>query len=265
MKSEFSQYEKAAEAALRVGEQVLLRHFKPDTIAKTSFKEHREFVTAADKASNVAIQRVLTKLTPDVDMLSEEGSIKKPNVIQTHLKWVLDPLDGTTNYTIGLPLWGISLALLKDDVPVRGWLRIPLLKENYVARLNEGAWKNGKKFRLTHPRSMKDGIGLFCHGYREEEKAADIGTIGPLMRATHSTRRLGAACVELAWVATGRASYLVIYGAKPWDLAAGTLLVTEAGGFVSTPGGDPWKLSDPDCVAANSASFPHVLDVLKRA
>ena len=264
MNSEYSLYEKAAEEALRVGEQVLLKKFKPDKIAKTAFKAHREFVTAADLASNAAIQRVLAKLAPDVDILSEEGSLRKPKVLQTHLQWVLDPLDGTTNYTIGLPLWGISLALLKDGVPIRGWIRLPLLKERYLARLNEGAWKNGKRFHLVNARSMKDGVGLLCHGYREEEKAADIQTIESLMRESYTTRRLGSACVELAWVATGRASYLVIYGAKPWDLAAGTLLITEAGGFVSTPVGDPWKPSDPDCVAGGPASFPQVIDALKR-
>ena len=83
------------------------------------------------------------------------------------------------------------------------------------------------------------------------------------MRVTLSTRRFGAACVETAWVATGRASYLVIYGAKPWDLAAGTLLVTEAGGLVSKPDGTAWKFGDPDCVAANPAAYETVIKTLK--
>jgi myo-inositol-1(or 4)-monophosphatase len=234
-------------------------------VARTSFKAHKEFVTAADHAANQAIQAVLRRMTPDSRIVSEEGPlVTRDSILDTHLQWILDPLDGTTNYTIGLPLWGISLALVKDGVPVRGWLSLPKLGERYVARLGEGAWRNGKKFRITKRLPLASSVGLFCHGYREEEKAADLGTTGPLMRATHTTRRLGAACVELAWVATGRASYLVIYGAKPWDLSAGTLLVTEAGGLVSRPDGEPWSVGDPDCVAANPASYEQVLRIVRK-
>lgn len=203
-------------------------------------------------------------MTPDAAVMSEEGVTSRPTGRPAgRYSWVLDPLDGTTNYTIGLPLWGISLALLKDGVPVRGWITIPLLHERYIAKLHEGAWRNGKKFRLTQKLPMKDGVGLVCHGYREEERAADIGSLPSLMRNSYSTRRLGSAVVELAWVTTGRASYLVIYGAKPWDLAAGTLLVSEAGGRVGRTDGGEWVLGEGDMVAANPAAFGEVVGTLK--
>jgi myo-inositol-1(or 4)-monophosphatase len=265
MPSPFTVHERAAVIAIKAGERELLKRFQPDRIAKTRYKKNRELVMAADHASNRAIQTVLHRLTPDVPVLSEEGSLFHSRVTQTRLQWILDPLDGTTNYTIGLPLWGISLALVEDGTVVRGWLSMPKLGEQYVAALEEGATKNGSPFRLKYHNRMRDGVGLFCHGYAEEERAADIGTLGPLMRHSHSTRRLGAACVELAWVATGRASYLVIYGAKPWDLAAGSLLVTEAGGYLSKPDGSLWSVYDGDLLAANTASYKEVIRVLKRA
>ena len=145
MKTEFAREEKAAAEAVKAGEQALLKHFHPDRIIPSKYKAHKEFVTAADLASNRAIQAVLRKLAPDIPVVSEEGSLyQSADQLASRLQWILDPLDGTTNFLIGLPLWGISLALLQDGEPVIGWLSLPMMKEKYEARLNQGAWKKGK-------------------------------------------------------------------------------------------------------------------------
>jgi len=265
MKTEFAREEKAGAEAVKAAEKILIKQFHPEKIARSEYKANKEFVTATDIASNRAIQEVLHKLTPDIPVVSEEGPAFDYGLstIDSRHSWLIDPLDGTTNFVIGLPLFGVMLALLQDGEPVIGWISLPLLQEYYVARLNQGAWRNGKKFHLTQKLPLEDSVGLVCHGYAADQKAADMRSILPLMKATHSTRRIGAACIEAAWVATGRASYLVIHGAKPWDLAAGTLLVTEAGGLVSKPDGSPWTLNDGDCVAANPASYETVIKTLK--
>lgn len=238
-----------AEKAVTAGSREALRRFDAANVAAYRFKAHHEIVTEADRASNRAIIRTLARLTPRIPVLSEEGgTITAPKALHTDLCWVLDPIDGTTNYAIRLPLWGVSLALIRDGEPILGVIMLPALRQRYHAILNEGAWMNGRRLHASQTKTLSDATGFLCYGYRPEEQRSGLRAVASLSPVSRVTRRLGAAVLEAAWVASGRADYAILHGIKPWDVAAGSLLVREAGGNVTRPDGKLWRLGDPDIV-----------------
>lgn len=238
-----------AQKAVNAGAREALRRFDVKKIAAFNFKAHHELVTEADRKANDAVLRALKRLTPQIPVLSEEGgTMTASRALSADLAWVLDPIDGTTNYAIRLPLWGVSLALIRDGEPLLGVIALPALRQRYHAILNEGAWMSGQRLRVSAVKKLSDATGLLCYGYRPEEERVGLQAVTELSPASRVTRRLGAAVVEAAWVASGRADYAVLHGIKPWDVAAGSLLVREAGGSVTRPDGKPWRLGDPDII-----------------
>ena len=265
MKQDWKNLENIALRALSAGEKVLLKFFKNGKPTDYGYKAHREIVTKADDAANKAILKILIKETPEFDILSEEGSPRK----KSDWCWIIDPLDGTTNFTAHLPLWGISIALEYKGRVVLGVISLPALNTRYSAKKNAGAWmmKSGykpRKLKVSDVTSMNEALGLLCFGYRKNEKTKALKIEPSLAYNSRSIRRLGAAVVEALWVATGNADYSILIGVRPWDVAAGALLVREAGGKVLTPKGREWKIDDSDIVFVNQKLKNAVLKISKR-
>lgn len=255
---------KAAKQALVAAERELIPRFKREHPGKWRYKKHSEIVTEADEAANRAIIKALKKMTPDFGIITEESpKLDGP----AGIRWIVDPLDGTTNYTAHLPLWGISIALVSDDDVFLGAISLPTMKERYFAVAGQGAWvENGlgrANIHVSGKDKIKDSLGLFCYGYLPEEKERGLKHVPELTHKSRSTRRLGAAVFEAVWVATGRGEYSVLHGIKPWDVAAGTLLVREAGGEVLTPSGKRWELNDPDFLAVCPGVKNEVLRIFR--
>ncbi|MFA5186283.1 MAG: inositol monophosphatase [Patescibacteria group bacterium] len=253
-----------ARKALLAGEKELLPRYKKEQPGKWRYKKHAEIVTEADEASNRAIISILTKLTPEFGIVTEESPDLEGNA-DTY--WVVDPLDGTTNYTAHLPIWGISIALVNKGETILGAISLPTMKERYFAVLSGGAWVEdalGKNaLKVSNKTKIKDSLGLFCYGYLPEEKVRGLKHVPDLTLKSRSTRRLGAAVFEAVWVATGRAEYSVLHGIHDWDVAAGTLLVREAGGEVMTPRGERWELGDKDFLAVCPGIKKQLLNIFK--
>jgi myo-inositol-1(or 4)-monophosphatase len=235
--------------AVTAGEREALKDFDVRKAAKFGFKAHHEIVTKADLDTNTAVMRVLTKLTPNIPILSEEGgTIDIKQGLSADLAWVLDPIDGTTNYTARLPLWGISLALIRDGEPILGCISLPAMKQRYHAVLGHGSWMGSTRLAVSKAKKIEETVGFLCYGYGERDKKLGLKAHKALSEASRSTRRLGVATLEATWIAAGRADYSVMHGIKPWDVAAGSLIVREAGGDVVTPTGKTWRLGQPDIV-----------------
>lgn len=235
--------------AVHAGERVLLKSFKVNNAQKYGFKKHREIVTEADGRSNRTIMRVLRRRTPEIPILSEEGgTINESAALRAKLTWVLDPLDGTTNYAARLPLWGISLALVTRGRPVLGVISLPVLKHRYHAVKGGGAWMGRVRLCASKTKKLSDAIGLMCFGYDGGSYRRYLRIEPALTRKSRSTRKLGAAVVESAWVASGRADYAILNGVHDWDVAAGSLLVNEAGGRALTLEGAPWQMGKQDVI-----------------
>ncbi len=254
-----------AEAAVRAGERASLPYFNASHLS-SSFKAHREIVTKGDLASNHAVMSVLKKKTPTIPVCSEEGGdITKEQLTRTNLAWVLDPIDGTSNFSARLPLWGISLALVVDGEPLIGVIALPSLKQRYHAVRGNGAWMGTQRLSISQTKTLSDAVAFMCYGYRNEEQRRGIRIINTFAPRVQTARRLGAAVIEAAWVATGHADISILDGVRPWDVAAGALLVREAGGDVKTFSGREWTIADPDIIFTAPKLTASVVKILKSA
>ena len=244
----------AVTAAYAAGEKLLERYYKyVRTDAK--FKSHYEIVTKSDLVSEEIIITEIKKHFPDHRILSEEaGQIAG----RSDYLWVVDPLDGTHNFSMHNPLWAVSIALFYKSKPALGVVFAPALNELFLAELDKGAWLNGRRIKVSDYKDEKV-INTFCHGskVKDIEKALKYYPYHKLHDL--DCRQLGSASLELAYVACGRVESIVIPGANSWDVAAGALLVQEATGKVTDFDNKAWKLKSPDMAASNGLIHQEIL------
>lgn len=209
-----------------------------------------DFVTDIDRRSEQMIIDDLLGLLPDSTFLAEEET--KPQQ-WSDLMWIIDPLDGTTNFIHGIPLFSVSIALLHNNTIVLGVIYEPNSEECFYAWKNGGSWMNNRAIKVSETVELKNSLlatGFpyydFKHldGYMEFLKMTILETRG--------IRRLGSAAVDMAWVACGRFEGFYEYGLRPWDVAAGVCIVREAGGIVTDFQGGEDFFSKKELIAANS-------------
>jgi len=230
------------EAAEKAG-RALIRDFGEVEQLQVSRKGPGDFVSAADHKSEKILREELLKARPAYGFLFEEsGEIKGED---KSYRWIIDPLDGTTNFLHGLPHWCISIALEKDKEIVAAVIHDPIKNETFSAEKGGGAFSNSKRLRVAGRTSLSEA--LITAGVEQYQKSsmpfADVD--GVLLR------RMGSACLDLAYVAAGRFDAYYEGALKPWDAAAGSLLVREAGGYVSELDGGKNFVYGKGIVAAN--------------
>ncbi len=250
----------AVKAARLAGDIVIenLGHLsKTDVRAKAEF----DFVTKVDRWSEEAIMTSLRERFPDHRFLTEESLKEKPG----GYRWIIDPLDGTTNYIHGYPIFSVSIALEYERKIVLGVVLDPFRDELFHAIRGNGAFLNNRQIHVSRitafdrsliatgfPFRAKDMIDYYLSAFKAVfEKVSDI-------------RRAGSAAMDLAYVAAGRADGFFELKLSPWDMAAGSLLVTEAGGMVSDFGGKGDYLSTGNIIAGNSTIQPMILEIIKK-
>jgi myo-inositol-1(or 4)-monophosphatase len=237
-----------ARAAAEAGARVVADH--PRDALAVRGKRAFDPVTAADHASQAAILRVLAEATPDIAILAEEDVDTRRGGAPT---WIVDPLDGTTNYVHGVPQVGVSVALMVEGVVEVGVVHDVFRDEVFTAARGHGAWCGATRLSVSDvetPARALVGIG-FPSGPRRAEVRLD--GLAAALAEVGCVRRLGAATLDLAWVAAGRLDAFCELGLAPWDTAAGALLITEAGGVVEGQGGTAWQPGDPWILASNGA------------
>ncbi|NTW22975.1 inositol monophosphatase [Candidatus Falkowbacteria bacterium] len=248
----------AVAAAKRAG-IMLVKEFERFDRQQIAFKSQHEVVTKFDTASERIIRQEITKAFPDHGILGEEEGADES---RSDYLWIIDPIDGTTNFTFHNPLWSISIALAYQGQPIVGVVYLPVMNEMFVAVKHQGATRNGKKIRVSDLRGNRS-IHTFCHGYMENDIKLALKYYQKQKQSQFDCRQLGSAALELAYVASGRVDSLMIPGAKPWDIAAGILLVREAGGQVTDLAGKPWQLSDRSVLATNTLQHNDILKLIK--
>jgi myo-inositol-1(or 4)-monophosphatase len=225
-------------------------------------KDQFDFVSDVDRASEAAIVEIVHQRHPDATLLAEEGS---PDASTTHgLVFVADPLDGTTNFLHGVPWYAVSVAALMDGVPVAGAIVNVATGELYTATKGGGARRAGQPMRVSE--TTEPARALIATGFpfqREEEIQRYLPMLPAIMRGTSGIRRAGAAALDLADVACGRYDAFWELRLKPWDLAAGMLLVQEAGGIITTVEGAPCTVSETSVLAGSPAMHAWLLGQLK--
>lgn len=216
--------------------RVLTRHFRKTNGIR--YKAAKEIQNAADLAADRAIARRLRKARPDIPILSEEGRSVDGHTPQGI--FVVDPLDGTTNFTFGNPIWGVNIAHVREQAVLAGVSHLPTMGDTYVAVRGKGAWRNGTRIRVSGNSDLGESTAILCHGYADAELrrgARVYATVHPRIRYC---RMFGSAAFEMAMVASGGAESFFYSGPKPWDIAPGVLLIEEAGGVVTDERGRAW-------------------------
>jgi len=236
------------EAALEAGKVIRGRYDKPHEIR---LKGAIDLVTEADVASEKVILSVLKRLVPGVKVLAEESS-SDYREIPAGPVWIIDPLDGTTNFAHGFPYFCVSIAYSIDRASQAGIVYNPLSDELFSAFKGGGARLNGRRISVSDQGSMAECLVATGFPYDIEENLSKvIGQVNRILPKVRDLRRAGAAALDLANVACGRLDGFWEMGLKPWDTAAGQLLVEEAGGRVTDFADDPWDPYFGEVLATN--------------
>lgn len=230
----------ARRAALGAG-RILLKHFSKLQSLKIREKNPNDFVTEADLAAEKEILQQIQKSYPDHAIECEESGIIGD--ADSRFRWVIDPLDGTTNYIHGFPHFAVSIALNKDNKTIVGVIFDPVKNELYEAVRNEGATLNECRIRVSNRNTLAGALlGTGVPYHCRDDLNHYLSVLRKLIHGTAGIRRAGAASLDLAYVASGRLDGFWEFGLRPWDIAAGALLVREAGGRIGDmSGGDTYK------------------------
>lgn len=239
------------QAARKAG-RVLARDFGEVEHLQVSVKGPADFVTAADKRAETILFEELSRARPGYGFLMEErGAVEGAD--KTH-RWIVDPLDGTTNFLHGIPMFAISIALERHDEIVAALVYNPATDETFTAERGKGAYLNDRRIRVAGRVKLEESIiatGIPHLGKPDHEPF--LAEAGLVMARSAGLRRFGAASLDLAWVAAGRFDGFWERNLEAWDLAAGILLVREAGGYVTGLSGKPDMLASGGIVAGNES------------
>ncbi len=225
-----------AERAARAAGEVLLGYYGRAPEGLGSKSSDTDMVSDADREAERAIRELLEAERPRDGLLAEEGS---SSASDSGRRWIVDPLDGTINFLYGFPAWGVSVALEDGDGLSVGVVHSPVHDETFTAVRGEGARLGDRALRVRETGGLGRAMVATGFSYEAERRAQQAEVLGRLLPRVRDIRRAGAAALDLAWVAAGRVDAFYERGLQAWDLAAGQLLVEEAGGAVLALAGTP--------------------------
>lgn len=250
----------AVEAALAGGE-VLRRRFLNRGLFAVEVKARHDYVTEVDREAEAAVVAVLRRRVPDHGILAEEGSTGGP---QSIYRWIVDPLDGTTNFIHGVPAFAVSIGLEDPQGLVAGAVHDPCRAETFHARRGGGAFLNGDRIACTELDHLDTALIATGFPFREMTRLPDyLAAFERFVRSTSGLRRAGSASLDLVYTACGRYDGFFEIGLQPWDLAGGACVVQEAGGIVTDVRGGAGFLREGSVVAAGSRLHPEMLAITR--
>ena len=248
--------------ACRKASKILIRDFGEIEKLQVSLKGPGDFVTASDKKVETILIEELQKARPDYSILSEEiGEIKNDD----SFKWIIDPIDGTANFLHGIPHFGISIGLEHNKEIICGIIYDPIKDEMFTAEKGNGSYLNNQRMRVSSRSKLKDCI-IFTGGPKRESQDKELALKeynNFSSKVLIPIRKLGSASLDLAYVAAGRCDGFWQRNLKYWDIAAGIILVKEAGGFITDFKGKNEYLENKTVLATNSKINDEMIEVLK--
>jgi myo-inositol-1(or 4)-monophosphatase len=248
--------EVAVEAAQTAG-SILRAGF--GNVQSIRFKGEVDVVTEVDEQAEQAIVALIRRRFPTHGVLAEEGS---PGGADTRFRWIVDPLDGTTNFAHGLPIFCTSIAFAQDGQVLVGAIYDPLRDEMFLAQRGTGATLNGRPLAVTPTDLLIRALLATGFPYDRTYLPRALAFFSELCRTSRAVRRLGSAALDCAYVASGRLDGYFEAIISPWDIAAGSLLVTEAGGAVSSLSGGPFDLYGGEILATNGQLHSTLVEAL---
>ena len=249
----------AVKAARKAGSIISRSSFDLDKLTVRS-KRHNDFVSEVDHAAEEAIIETLREAYPKHGFLAEESGAKDA---KADYVWVIDPLDGTTNFLHGFPQYCVSIALLHKNAAAHAVVFDPNRNELFTASKGSGAYLNDRRIRVSKTDRLDDALVGTGFPFREVDRIDEYLRMFRNVTCTSSgIRRPGAAALDLAWVAAGRIDGFWELGLSPWDMAAGALLIREAGGLVGDLDGEDRYMASGNIVATNAKLFAALLKLL---
>lgn len=247
-----------AEATARAAGAILRERF--GQVHDVRFKGPLDMVTEADQAAEALIAARLTSAFPAHDLLGEEGS--RGSCADGDFRWVIDPLDGTTNFTHGLPTFAVSIALEERGIPLVGAVYDPMRDELFMARRHGGATLNGERLCVSAVDTLFGSLLVTGFSYDLTVRARQAETWRDLLTRVQAIRQTGSAALNLCYIAAGRLDGYWERGISAWDVAAGALMVQEAGGAVTNMSGGPFRSDERQILATNGGIHRQLLDVI---
>lgn len=255
----------AVKAARRAG-AIINRAALDRTQLEIRVKQANDFVTQVDKAAESAIIDIIRQAYPDHDILGEEsGALPGRNTAaKVEYRWIIDPLDGTTNFIHGFPQYCVAIALQHRGAIEHGVIYDPSKNELFTASKGRGAFLDDRRIRVSKCIHLKDALVGTGFPFKEMSRL-DLycKQLKEVMQKSSAVRRAGAAALDLAYVAAGRLDGFWELGLAPWDMAAGALMIQEAGGLVGDLAGDAGWLESGDIAAGTPKVFAQLLATLK--
>jgi myo-inositol-1(or 4)-monophosphatase len=253
---------KEVEKASSETAEFILKEASVFDISLTEKKGLNDFVSYVDKGSEKMLVDKLSAILPEAGFRTEEGTSFKSG---EKYCWVIDPLDGTTNFLHGLKLYAISIGLLEDNEPVAGVIHVVGGNEVYTAWKGGGAWLNGKSIHVSDAKTLSESLiatGLPYNDFGRLDNYMKL--LSWLCMNTQGIRRMGSAAIDIAYVACGRFEVFYEYGLHPWDICAGIIILREAGGHISDFSGGERNLNGDEIVAANNNVYPEILEIVSK-
>jgi len=217
-----------------------------------------DLVTEADHASEALVVNRLRSYFPSHAILAEESGLLDTS---SEYRWYVDPLDGTTNFAHGYPVFNVSIGLARAGELICGAIYDPIRQELFTAERGAGAYLNGRRISVSRVTKLEESLLATGFPSRKRHENLNVHFFHQVAMFTHGVRRGGSAAIDLAYVACGRLEGFWEFGLNPWDIAAGALLVTEAGGKCSDMRGGAFDIHGPHLAVANSNVHPQLLDL----
>jgi len=247
----------AIEAARAAGQEIIRRWPQERDVRSKGF---RDIVTDADLAAQEALIAIIRARFPQHGILSEEG-LAPTNDADT--VWVLDPLDGTTNYARRLPSFSVSVAVARSDALIVGVVYDPLRDYIFCAERGAGATWNGQRLRVSQVDDLSQAVAGVDFAREPAIRSSQMATMVVCSERIRTFRSFGSAALGLCFVAAGWLAAYFHLSLAPWDVAAGALMVTEAGGAITSTDGKPWSYTQPRCLATNGKLHSEFLELMR--
>jgi myo-inositol-1(or 4)-monophosphatase len=251
----------AANAVKKAGEYIMEQH-RNGVNREIEEKGEHDFVTIVDKTAEKILVNELDKILPEAGFIAEEGT---NSVKGTTYNWVIDPIDGTTNFIHGAFPFAVSVALIENRTPVAGVILELGFNECFYAWKGGGAYMNGKPIRVSKTKTLHSSLIATGFPYTDFSKLEGfMETMDWFMKNSRGLRRLGSAATDIAWVACGRYDGFYEYGLKAWDVAAGVIILQEAGGRCADFSGKEDYLFGGELICTNGLNHDEFVNIVKR-
>jgi myo-inositol-1(or 4)-monophosphatase len=243
-------------SAAKEGGEVLKKYF--GELDKVVVKSDKSFQTEADTLSEKKIISIIKDSFPDHTIKGEESGLTNEG---SKYVWLIDPLDGTTNFVTGIPFFSVSIALVIDEKPVLGVVYDPNNNQLFEAEVGKGGEVNGQPIKVSEASKLSESMIGYARPGKTKGKFVEV--FSKVEPATRTPKILGSMVIHLSYVSSGRLDAAILFSPNPWDFAAGALIVEEAGGKVTDFEGKPWSLDSKNILASNGRIHQELLDILK--